>query len=645
MRKFAILLILALLGALTIPALATLQQPPDWSVTGQSANERMGSLAFTGDFDADGAADLVVTARLPGGPSNAFLWYGSQGAFMSSGYYSWDWEWTSPHTPDEVVSGAAGDFGGDGYLDLALGASISSEPPSVLVWYSTGSGGIDGSEDWSAWSSGDLNSQFGRNMTAGDFNGDGYADLAVSESARVSDSNCASGYHWNTVLHVYSGSASGLTADSHTGNGIPDWNFSLSDTDCVDTDAFLAAGDIDGDGYDDLVAVSNHTTSATGVQVFFGRATGLPSTVDWSIAEGGEFSAALGDVDGDGYADLFISGPNDGVFGWYGGPLGLPSGASYGSADWSYYDATHGLPSGPSSEIASHMTIGDINGDGYGDLVIGEPYYDGSSLTDNGAVFVFYGSSTGLIASTHTDPATPADADEALYGTEDGEQFGYTVTAGNFDAQYGLDVVAGAPFYGANDEGRALGYYAGVPPTATPTNTPAPPTATPTNTPVPPTATPTDTPVPPTATPAPSGPSTIYLPLVMKGVQSPQPQTESEPNDTFETANPVSLPAAVDGHHDGQAGTGDVFALSLLAGDKVRLTLDTADEHGVQVVVYDVNLNELTRDFTAPFDVSFVAVGDGVYFVYVYTPAEADNTAAYTLTLQSESGLLRSVRP
>ena len=130
-----------------------------------------------------------------------------------------------------------------------------------------------------------------------------------------------------------------------------------------------------------------------------------------------------------------------------------------------------------------------------------------------------------------------------------------------------------------------------------------------------------------------------------RGVQTVQHLEESEPNDTFDTADVAPVPAVIAGHHDGQAETGDVFALALSAGDKVHVSLVTGDETGVQVVVYDTNKDELTRDFAAPFDVSFVAVGDGVYFVYVFTPAEADNTAAYTLTVERGTGFARRALP
>lgn len=173
-----------------------------------------------------------------------------------------------------------------------------------------------------------------------------------------------------------------------------------------------------------------------------------------------------------------------------------------------------------------------------------------------------------------------------------------------------------------------------VPITGTNTPTPSPiPTLTPTLTAtvsVIPTSSPSPTsPPPPSACPCP-----VYLPLVFFFI----PQTvveEVEPNNTFAQAQPLSdLPASVNGTHDGETDTGDVYQIELTAGQIVHITLTTVNPIGVQLLAYHgENPNEFVRDFEAPFELTFLAIATGSYFLYVYTPANVNNTGAYTLSV------------
>jgi hypothetical protein len=131
----------------------------------------------------------------------------------------------------------------------------------------------------------------------------------------------------------------------------------------------------------------------------------------------------------------------------------------------------------------------------------------------------------------------------------------------------------------------------------------------------------------------------IYIPLVVR--VHPLGMDESEPNNTFGDADPVTAyPVQVAGTHDGVAGTGDVFRLeSLTAGQVVRISLYTTNENGVQVVLYNSAGAEIARDFTPPYEISFVVTASGTwYYVYIFTPASAANSAAYYLSLQTTAG-------
>lgn len=138
----------------------------------------------------------------------------------------------------------------------------------------------------------------------------------------------------------------------------------------------------------------------------------------------------------------------------------------------------------------------------------------------------------------------------------------------------------------------------------------------------------------PTSPPPPSAcPFPVYLPLVFFFIPLTVVQ-EVEPNNTFSQAQPLpDLPTSVNGTHDGEVDTGDVYQIELTAGQIVHVTLATANPTGVQLLAYHgENPNEIVRDFEAPFEVTFLAIASGSYFLYVYTPANVNNTGKYTLS-------------
>jgi hypothetical protein len=129
-----------------------------------------------------------------------------------------------------------------------------------------------------------------------------------------------------------------------------------------------------------------------------------------------------------------------------------------------------------------------------------------------------------------------------------------------------------------------------------------------------------------------------YLPITWHSYPQWLRLDEEEPNNLFNEANSIpSLPALVSGSHDGIAGGGDVFSLSLEAGQGVEVTLSTQDVSGVQILAYDAAGDEITRDYAEPFALSFTTAYSGVYYVYIFSSAEAGNDASYTLSLQAGS--------
>lgn len=165
----------------------------------------------------------------------------------------------------------------------------------------------------------------------------------------------------------------------------------------------VSAGDLDGDGLADLAVAASVADGAEVreglVFVYYGAAGRLPDDADLVLSMGqagatfGDGLAAAGDVDGDGFADLLI-GASRWEAGLYGqGAVGLFRGGAGGvettPSAWWVYPQEYAFVG---SELAS---LGDVDGDGYSDVAIGAPFWDGVA-EDSGAVFIHHGGPAGL---------------------------------------------------------------------------------------------------------------------------------------------------------------------------------------------------------------------------------------------------------
>lgn len=138
----------------------------------------------------------------------------------------------------------------------------------------------------------------------------------------------------------------------------------------------------------------------------------------------------------------------------------------------------------------------------------------------------------------------------------------------------------------------------------------------------------------------PPGPSALYLPMLARQACRALPN-EVEPNNTPADANRLCPNRPLSGQHDGSQGSGDLFIISLSAGQQVEVSLDTADVRGVQVLLYrpaGASLELLVQDAVPPFAFAYTVEAAGIYYLYVYSDPGADNTAAYTL-LASTGGM------
>lgn len=389
------------------------------------------------DLAVSGSSARPVAELAPG----VYFWrvYGRLGVRAGTAA-SPVWQVTVPGRSAPTIdssSGQSADFNGDGYADIAVGASqVESAAGRVHVYYGS-STGPGPSPDRTLESPAGPGGQFGVRVTAvGDVDGDGYADLAVA-------ANGAAGGLGR--VYVYLGSAAGVpTAPSST---------LLPPT--LGTRSFstgLAGGDINGDGYSDVVVGGTPTTSSNGgwLHVFYGTATGLPDrpsqTVSGPIDVYFGYFLDVGDFDGDGRADVLASAwPANGTgqaFAYPGTPTGLATTAS----------ATMNNPDGMGLfGQGGLIAVGDLNGDGRGDAAVGD--YNSST----GRIHVYYGGGAGL-------PSAPSFSLDSPGGCCFGSALSVGAKNADVNGDGYIDLVAGNPVYpasGADRQGRAYVFLGG----------------------------------------------------------------------------------------------------------------------------------------------------------------------------------------
>jgi len=347
-----------------------------------------------GDLDGDGYSDIVVGAPLV---DNAGSDQGS--VFVYRGNDAGVGDMTRLDDPaglDDSTFGVsvaiAGDINGDGFDDLIVGASGTSEARGrAYIYYGTKNGvGPDPSTELRK-KHGAADDWFGAAVAgAGDVNGDGFDDVIIGASG--SD---RPGEDWG-VAHVYVGSSKGIRSrdpvvlDAPALHSYDHFGFAVT-----------GAGDLDNDGYDDVavgtpgvdVAGTVRGTDRGAVYVFQGSAVGVVDTaatrleapVPMDYDRFGYAVAGAGDVDGDGYGDLLVGAP------------GKDSPVADGGTSYLYRGSAEGVRGEPSLLLenpsrdyfdrfgTSLSGAGDVNGDGIDDFVIG------TSSSHRGRALVYHG--------------------------------------------------------------------------------------------------------------------------------------------------------------------------------------------------------------------------------------------------------------
>jgi len=371
---------------------------PVWSATGTAEFTMLGwEVSTAGDLDNDGFDDIVYR----GGGGSPYVVYGSASGPDSS-KPPFNLPWVGTYYGFGTVA-PAGDVNGDGYADLIVGRPNYPNGPNStgrLHLYLGGAAGVQQIHSQSIWltpTGSEYISEMGLVVAmAGDVNGDGYGDVLVG--APGDGEVVGSSIHRIGRFLVFEGTSAGLNTTPLWSHWNPDGYVSYP---LVSSYGFFGAtaGDVNADGYADLVLGASDYYSMSGVshvgrvEIFHGSATG-PDLAVSEVQEGSSWGtylgrrvACVGDVDGDGRGDV-MSGTRsnyDPIYGFAG-----HSGELDVAAQWWVDGAGTGGRAGQTVAV-----LGDINGDGFADVAVGTPTY----LDIRGKIDVYRGTQYGVETS------------------------------------------------------------------------------------------------------------------------------------------------------------------------------------------------------------------------------------------------------
>ena len=474
--------------------LADLDGTNGFAMTILNADDEAGfSVSSAGDINGDGIDDLLVGSHFadPGGTADAgqtYVVFGGTNVFNAS------LDLTALDGSDGfVINGigqfdnsgwsiaAAGDVNGDGLDDIMVSAQLADSTTAgqigqtYVIFGSTA--GFNASLDVANLNGAngftingiDADDQSGYSVSgAGDVNGDGIDDMIIG--ARAADPNGS----LSGETYIVFGSATGFgasldLADLSGANG-----FVINGEGANDRSgrAVSSAGDVNGDGIDDLLIGANRAENgAAGADsgiayVVFGSAAGFGASLELSGIDGtngfaisgvnaGDFAgftvANAGDFNGDGIDDILIGAPSDGAAGVpgmaymvYGTAAGFAANLDLATLDGTNGFAFEGI-AGDDQFGFSVAGAGDVNGDGLADILIGSPQADGNGNADSGQAYLIFG--TADVLDPVNEIARLADGQGiAINGVGAGDLAGFSVAAaGDVNGDGVGDILIGAP--------------------------------------------------------------------------------------------------------------------------------------------------------------------------------------------------------
>ncbi|MGV3667987.1 MAG: beta strand repeat-containing protein [Leptospira bouyouniensis] len=401
------------------------------------------------DFNGDGYSDVIVSAYSSNNQQGrVYIFHNSGSAGITENSLS---------SANTIIAGSVnnellgytvgtGDFNGDGYADAmigAIGANLSKG--KVYIFHSQGTSGIPSTNTIfadSVLSGEDSSDPIGTALASGDFNGDGYSDAIL-------------GAYNKSKAYIFlssgnSGVSSRLTATADT---------KLTGVQTQGVSAYfgisISTADMNGDGFADaIIGASGYNSFQGQVYVFHSSGlSGIPSGTANSAnatltgeGNGNIFGrmVLVGDFNGDGKMDILANsiGAN-----------------SYQGKAYVFHGTTNGIVSVGAASANSLIlgeggffgysgSVGDFNGDGYSDALIGANEFN----SRQGKIYIFHGSASGITATS------VSSANLTILGETVGSNFGEPTGVGDFNCDGFMDLIVGSWFYNSY-QGRAYIFY------------------------------------------------------------------------------------------------------------------------------------------------------------------------------------------
>lgn len=408
------------------------------AATGPASAATPGVAESDADFNGDGLADAAVSAPAAyvngrGGAGQVVILYGGgRRALISQNTAG------VPGAAEAVdnfgFATAYGDFDGDGFDDLAVGTpgeDGTGDPDSgtvAILWGSTrgltsGTTVSDprpASHDW-----------FGYALEAGDFDGNGKDDLAIGTPNSTTVDIVRGGARTTTLGGAYTVRFPGISGKNVLNN--------------------LHSGDVNGDGKDDLLTNGYENTSDSYNANYYlpGTASGVKAAGAVALPAG--IITDVGDVDSDGKGDIVfgLEWDNGIPRAQLGGAVLIAHGTASGpdlSGIQTIDQDTAGVPGAgeKGDDFGGELDLGDIDGDGHLDLVVGARGEDLAGVTNAGAIIVLYGAKDGSGITGEGAKFYSQDTPGVPNSNEKDDKFGTDVHIDDLDDDGRGDVLVGA---------------------------------------------------------------------------------------------------------------------------------------------------------------------------------------------------------